>query len=191
MSKNPVQTRLSILDAAGNLISRHGYCATTLEDILAAAAITKGAFYHYFKSKEDVCSTLLEQAVIFAKQCFSSSSDVNPYEAFEQWSSQLLDPNSEQGRAFRLVLRLTDEQAIFHSPIPERIALFWSEQLGGLEKIIALFKPTQLRPPNPRLAGLLLLTSLIGISRLEHVPGTAITVPAKTLMEAGLRLILS
>lgn len=188
MSRNSVQTRLRILNAAGNLFSRHGYCATTLEDILAAAGITKGAFYHYFKSKEDVCSSLLEEALACTRRLFSNAASVNPYEAFKQWAGRVLDSGSEEGLAFRLVLRLSDELAVFHTPIPDRVNLFWYEQLSGLEKMVAAFDSAR-RLPDRRPAALLLLSTTIGLIRLENTGLTELQ--ADSLLETTLRLILS
>jgi TetR/AcrR family transcriptional regulator, cholesterol catabolism regulator len=47
-----VPSRISA--AALQLFSEQGYRGTSLEEIVAAAGVTKGAFYHYFKSKEDL-----------------------------------------------------------------------------------------------------------------------------------------
>jgi TetR/AcrR family transcriptional repressor of nem operon len=43
-----------ILDAALNVIRARGYAATRIEDICEAAGLTKGSFFHHFKSKEDL-----------------------------------------------------------------------------------------------------------------------------------------
>jgi TetR/AcrR family transcriptional repressor of nem operon len=45
------QTRTSLLDAAVKLIRRQGLCATSIDQICAAAGVTKGAFFHHFASK--------------------------------------------------------------------------------------------------------------------------------------------
>jgi len=45
-------TRQKLLDAALTLIRAKGYEATTVDDICQEAAVTKGAFFHHFKSKE-------------------------------------------------------------------------------------------------------------------------------------------
>ena len=41
-----------LLDAAFALIRAKGYSATSVDDLCAAAGVTKGAFFHHFASKE-------------------------------------------------------------------------------------------------------------------------------------------
>ncbi|HYB50624.1 MAG TPA: TetR/AcrR family transcriptional regulator [Burkholderiaceae bacterium] len=45
-------TRQKLLDAALLLIRTKGYAATTVDDLCAEAGVTKGAFFHHFKSKD-------------------------------------------------------------------------------------------------------------------------------------------
>lgn len=49
-----VQAREKVLEAATNVIRSKGYSATTVDDLCAAAGVTKGAFFHHFKSKEEL-----------------------------------------------------------------------------------------------------------------------------------------
>ena len=49
-----ILARDKILNAALSVIRAKGYSATTVDDLCAAAGVTKGAFFHHFKSKEDL-----------------------------------------------------------------------------------------------------------------------------------------
>jgi TetR/AcrR family transcriptional regulator, transcriptional repressor for nem operon len=47
-------TKTKLLNAALGVIRAKGYEATRVDDICAAAGVTKGGFFHYFKSKEEL-----------------------------------------------------------------------------------------------------------------------------------------
>jgi TetR/AcrR family transcriptional repressor of nem operon len=52
--------KTKILNAALMVIRAKGYAATTVEDLCAASAVTKGAFFHYFNSKADLAVAAAE-----------------------------------------------------------------------------------------------------------------------------------
>ena len=53
-NKYPEQTVEKILDAAARLFQEKGYQATTLQDIIDATKLSKGAVYHHFRSKQEL-----------------------------------------------------------------------------------------------------------------------------------------
>jgi AcrR family transcriptional regulator len=55
------ERRALILDAAGRLFGAHGYDATRLEQIAAAAGVTKPILYRHFASKQDLYLALLHR----------------------------------------------------------------------------------------------------------------------------------
>jgi TetR/AcrR family transcriptional regulator, transcriptional repressor for nem operon len=46
--------REKLLAAAVKVIREHGYTGTSVDDLCTTAGVTKGAFFHHFKSKEDL-----------------------------------------------------------------------------------------------------------------------------------------
>ena len=48
------ETKRKLVDAGVSLMRKRGFNATTVDDICSAAGVTKGGFFHYFKSKEDI-----------------------------------------------------------------------------------------------------------------------------------------
>jgi TetR/AcrR family transcriptional regulator, transcriptional repressor for nem operon len=53
--------RSKLIDAAHALVRRKGYSATSVDEICAAAGVTKGAFFHHFASKEALAVAAAEQ----------------------------------------------------------------------------------------------------------------------------------
>jgi TetR/AcrR family transcriptional regulator, transcriptional repressor for nem operon len=49
-----VPAKEKLLQASINVIRTKGYSATTVDDLCGAAGVSKGSFFHYFKSKEDL-----------------------------------------------------------------------------------------------------------------------------------------
>lgn len=56
-------TRKQLLDVALELFSEKGFQLTTVQEIVARAGVTKGAFYHHFESKQEVLLLLHNQFI--------------------------------------------------------------------------------------------------------------------------------
>jgi TetR/AcrR family transcriptional repressor of nem operon len=99
--------RSRLLDAAMRLIREKGYSATTVDDICAAAGATKGAFFHHFKSKEDLGVEATAHFAQMAERLFGSA----PF-------TELADPLD------RLLGYIDFRTAILTGPIAEFTCLF-------------------------------------------------------------------
>lgn len=72
--------RSKLLDAAMSMIRTKGYSATTVDELCAAAGVTKGAFFHHFKSKEALGVAAVEHwsettGTVFAKAPYHDHPD--------------------------------------------------------------------------------------------------------------------
>lgn len=47
-------TKKALIESATDLFTQHGYAGTSLDEVVAAARVTKGALYHHFSSKLDL-----------------------------------------------------------------------------------------------------------------------------------------
>jgi len=59
-SAKALATREKILRAANDLFYLHGYNATGVDPIIAAAGVTKGNFFYHFKNKEALAVAVLD-----------------------------------------------------------------------------------------------------------------------------------
>jgi TetR/AcrR family transcriptional repressor of nem operon len=53
--------RQHIIEAAGDIVYRKGFSGTTVDDMLRAAGVGKGNFYHYFRSKDDLGLAIIDE----------------------------------------------------------------------------------------------------------------------------------
>jgi AcrR family transcriptional regulator len=56
--KAPAVRRAELLDCAQRLFLTRGYERTTVNDVIAATGLSKGAFYHHFRAKEDLLEAI-------------------------------------------------------------------------------------------------------------------------------------
>jgi TetR/AcrR family transcriptional repressor of nem operon len=56
-----MSSREKILSSAAEMIHRNGYIATSVDQIVADAGVSKSNFYYHFKSKEDLGLEFLQQ----------------------------------------------------------------------------------------------------------------------------------
>jgi AcrR family transcriptional regulator len=68
VTKAPEVRREELLDLALELCRTHGYEAMSVEQVTQAAGVAKGTFYHYFSSKADLQTQLVQRfgASLFA-----------------------------------------------------------------------------------------------------------------------------
>ena len=71
--KNSTAKRTKLLDAARDVIRAKGYSATTVDDICAAAGVTKGSFFYHFATKEQLGIAAIEQFGVMASTIFGSA----------------------------------------------------------------------------------------------------------------------
>lgn len=73
MPRDGQLTRERILELAHELILKQGYAATSLEQILERAGVTKGAFFHHFKSKDELARALVDRYLADEQQVFEET----------------------------------------------------------------------------------------------------------------------
>jgi TetR/AcrR family transcriptional repressor of nem operon len=114
MSVHPAtDTRLQILDTARALIAARGFSAVGLSEILGAAAVPRGSFYHWFRSKEQFGEALLERHfqnyLVQVDACLSPPGQSAPQRLlafFSQWRSS---QSGDDPQARCLVVKLSAE----------------------------------------------------------------------------------
>jgi AcrR family transcriptional regulator len=70
IAKDGVVRKQELLDAALELFAEKGYDHTSINDIIEKVGVTKGAFYYYFKSKEEVLDEIVDKFNEYDAQIF-------------------------------------------------------------------------------------------------------------------------
>ncbi len=65
-------TKQKLLDTAQGLVLEKGFAGTTVDDICRKAKLTKGSFFHYFDSKEELGVELLRRYCSHNKEAMRS-----------------------------------------------------------------------------------------------------------------------
>ena len=84
MQQRSEETRSKIIASAIKLFSNRGYNAASVDDICADAGISKGAFYHHFKSKQDLFLALLDAWLKTIDNTIEASKEMTAPETFMQ-----------------------------------------------------------------------------------------------------------
>ncbi|MFC4272682.1 TetR family transcriptional regulator [Sneathiella chungangensis] len=102
MTVNFHPSKTKLLDAALQVIRAKGYSATRIEDVCAAAGVTKGSFFHHFKSKEDLALAAADYwssttAELFARAPYHDHADpLDRVLAYVEFRKSLLQGTVEE-----------------------------------------------------------------------------------------------
>ena len=73
MASKGEDTRKRILDSAQAMILDHGYAGVSVDQLISSLGLTKGAFFHHFKSKRELARTLIQRYSDEGVQLFSDN----------------------------------------------------------------------------------------------------------------------
>ncbi|MGZ9710126.1 TetR/AcrR family transcriptional regulator [Glaciimonas sp. GNP009] len=114
-------TKRHILDAGQQIIAVKGFAGVGLSEILSAADIPKGSFYHYFGSKEQYGCALLEQyfdeylvklkQILHAPFDASNTAQLARYRLLQYWGGWVESQSSHDPKGRCMVVKLGAEVA--------------------------------------------------------------------------------
>lgn len=83
-------TRRRIVDAAAELMVRDGVAVTSLDDVRAAAAVSKGQLYHYFADRDDLVRAVVASTVDTVLGAQPHLADLSTWRAIAAWLDALV-----------------------------------------------------------------------------------------------------
>ncbi len=98
------EARKKIIAAGWDVMSRKGYCATTMDDIAAQVGVTKSALYLYFKNKDALVGEIVKMIpALVRQQAVKSFPNATPLQG---WTSMLDSQLSMDGNQDSLILEI-------------------------------------------------------------------------------------
>jgi AcrR family transcriptional regulator len=170
--------RDALLDRAWDLLVEQGYEQTTLNGLIEHAGVSKGAFYHYFASKDEVVAGVVDRVIrgaLVDVESLAGASDVSALEKLRRFVG-VTGPRPAATTALRRLfvqVRHSGEGGLLDALRTHAVALC----RPALERIVAqgLAEGAFETPDPPRATELLMLASDLALYEastrlLEDIP---------------------
>ncbi|MCC7477987.1 TetR/AcrR family transcriptional regulator [bacterium] len=138
-NQSDVPARTRLIKAGIDLVRHNGYSATSVEQICAAAGVSKGAFFHYFKGKEALAEACMEAWTEGIAQMLAAApfmAQPSPLERLRGCLDHFISIFEPQGSAASCLIGTTvQECAVSHPQLRQSAERSFSrlgEFLGGL-----------------------------------------------------------
>ena len=146
--KKAEATKLKILQTGFELIYRNGFQNTSINDVTTSAGITKGAFYYYFKTKDEMGLSIINQLITPTfMDTFRSylQPDVDPTESIYKLINYLLMKNKGMDPQHGCpVSNLIQEMSPWHARFSGALAVLTQEWLKAIAHAIETGKSSGL-----------------------------------------------
>ena len=150
------ETRARIAEAGLTLFLQHGFEAVTLDQVAAAADISRRTFFHYFDSKDDILLAWESEAeAAFLQALAAEPAGLSPLETVREGMAKTISRyETDQSIAIDRLLRSSE-------------ALCARKQGSYERKERTLFAYLTERWPDPELRRSLRLVAMLGVAALR------------------------
>lgn len=130
MPRDGTKTRERILDSAEHLVLEQGLAATSVDEVIAGAGTSKGAFFHHFPTKNHLARALVERY---------AANDVGFLEEFMGRAEAASGNPAEQVVAFIRMFEDAADEMVTHQPSCLYVSYIFDRQLfdDGTNDVIA------------------------------------------------------
>jgi AcrR family transcriptional regulator len=129
--KPAAERRRELLDLAERLFLERGYERTTVNDVIDAAGVSKGAFYHHFRAKEDLLEAIAER---FAGESLKVVAEVRADKRLN--ALQRLNTILQRARAWKTE-RAPDLRLVFGAILTADNTVLYHRILGAMFEAVA------------------------------------------------------
>jgi AcrR family transcriptional regulator len=108
-SRQPSRRALaSLLDVGQDVVVGRGYHGTRVDDVVAAAGVSHGAFYRYFENKDDLVQVVAVRALRAVSTALGAMPDGRDRPSLRRWLRRYNSVHAEQGAMIRLWVEAVD-----------------------------------------------------------------------------------
>lgn len=141
-SRDPEKTRAHILDVAFNEIYRNGFHGVSINDIVKKTSVTKGAFFHYFATKQELGYTIVDEMLkqmIMERWITPLNAYKNPVNGIIIRFKKIIEATPEESVCFgcplnNLIQEMAPVDPIFKEKLSSVIQLWINENEKYLNK---------------------------------------------------------
>jgi AcrR family transcriptional regulator len=184
-------TREKILAAGLRLFSYKGLAATSIQDIASQAGISVGLMYHYYKSKEELFSELVETAIGLAADSTQArfETDQSPAEKIKGFSSEVIGDIAASDWMSQVYLLMIHYMLVVDSP--EKASEIRQKGFAPLENLKRMIiegqQRDEVRPGDPMEMATLYFAAIQGLAISKLTMGERFVLPNPDLL-SGLLL---
>ncbi|HEX4168198.1 MAG TPA: TetR/AcrR family transcriptional regulator [Bryobacteraceae bacterium] len=156
--------REMLLCSAGKLIQDVGYVQASIYRIVSAVNAPKGTFYNYFRSKEDLASTLVHRQFEALHESLSRTSHSASQQLREHCSFLAIEPPAIEVAPLQLLATLAAEATAIPDAVTRSIARGTNIWITHLSDVISLAQIESATPTaqDPKKLASLLVTCWYG-----------------------------
>ncbi len=164
--KKSKASRQQVLDAAIQALAERGFARTSINDIAAAAGMSKGAVHYHFRKKDDLIIAVLERCVRITHERVQAAWDStgSPTEKIHRALHEMHDRWRQGGPELRVLADLM-AQGIHDEKLREPVAaMFKKTRREFIDQLVGSLQELGMRPKVPgHIVPRLLLATLDGL----------------------------
>lgn len=145
-------TRVTLLESCYTLMLAQGYAATGVNEICRHAGVSKGAFYHFFETKQQCAMSMLEHHMAGAQALIEEGLDLSGLDELEAAIAYVKHVEKLSEEVFQdgcMIGAFALELAESHPELREQVSKIFQGTAAHFEKVLAPLSKGKRRRDRP------------------------------------------